>query len=429
MNKRLRALRARRETALSAAQSITDGLDDDADLTDEQRTEVDANITKARQIGEDIEREEALEAEARNAVVDDPTETVITGGDPQVLEDPRRGFRHFGEFSAALIRAASPGHRVIDDRLVIGAAAPGSNFANEAVGEEGGYLVPPEFANTIREYSLEDDALLPLTSSDPVSGNSIRIPVDETTPWGTDGIRAYWEGEAGLSTNTKPKLEQRELRLRKLFGVVPVSDEMLEDSVFISSYLPRKLGQSIRYKTNDAIVNGAGTGVPQGFTASGALVTQAKEGPQSADTINANNVAKMYARNISPTAAVWLINPDSFNQLVVMSISNQPVWLPPSGMAGAPNGTLLGRPVLMSEHCQTLGDAGDIYFAALSWYQTITKGRGIDFATSMHLWFDYDMTAFRAIFRVDGQSIVRAAVTPPNSAVTRSPFVRLAARA
>lgn len=429
MNKRLRALHARREKALSAARAITDGLDDETDLTDEQRAEVDASLATARQVGEDINREEAIEAAAHELPVSGAESApLITGGEPRVLDDPKRGWNSFGEFSIALIRAGNPGHRTIDDRLVVGAAAPGSNYANESVGEEGGYLVPPEFANSIREYSLEEDALLPLTSSDPVSGNSMRIPVDETTPWGTDGIRAYWEGEAGLSTNTKPKLEQRELRLRKLFGIVPVTDEMLEDSVFVSSYLPRKLGQSIRYKTNDAIVNGAGSGVPQGFVNSGALVTQAKVGSQAADTIVAGNIASMYSRNISPTNGVWLINPDSYAQLPLMTIGDQPVWLPPSGIQGAPNGLLMGRPVLMSEHCKTLGDAGDIYFVALNWYQTITKGRGIDFATSMHLWFDYDMTAFRATFRVDGQSVVRSAVTPPNSAVTRSPFVQLAAR-
>ena len=427
MNKRLRALFARREAELSAARAITDGLEDDSDLTDEQRADVDAHIAKSRQIGEDIKREEALEAEALTAPTVDPALTRISGGDPQLLQDPKRGFDHFGEYAVALLRAGNPGHRVIDERLVIGAAP--TTYGNEAVGEEGGYLVPPDFANSIREYSLEDDALLPLTQSDPVSGNAIKIPVDVTTPWGTDGIRAYWEGEAAQATPTKPAIEQRELRLRKLFGLVPVTDEMLEDSIFMASYLPRKLGVSIRYKTNDAIVNGQGSGVPQGFINSGAIVEQAKEGSQAADTINANNISKMYARNLSPTTAVWLINPDSFNQLPVMTIGDQPVWLPPTGLSGAPNGVLLGRPVMMSEHCQTLGDAGDIYFAALNWYQTITKGRGIDFATSMHLWFDYDMTAFRAVFRVDGQSIVRAAVTPPNSSVTRSPFVRLAARA
>lgn len=430
MNKRLRALHARRETALSAAHAITDSLADDDDLTDEQRVEVDAHLASSRQIGEDIKREEELEAaaEAGSALEIPRANPHINGGEPQIVNDPKRGWGHFGQFAQALIRAANPGgNRVIDERLTIGAAP--TSYGNESVGEEGGYLVPPEFAGRVQSYSLQDDALLPLTQSDPVSGNAIRLPVDETTPWGTDGIRAYWEGEAAQATQTKPKLESRELRLRKLFGLVPITDELFEDAMFLASWLPRKLGDSIRYKTNDAIVNGAGSGVPQGFVNSGALVTQAKEGSQTADTINAANVAKMYARNISPTNAVWLINPDSFAQLITMTVGDSPIWTPPNaGLQGAPNGFLLGRPLIMSENCQTLGDAGDIYFVALNWYQTITKGRGIDFASSMHLYFDYGVTAFRAVFRVDGQSVVRAAVTPPNSAVTRSPFVQLAAR-
>lgn len=426
-NTRIRALMARRESALKAAQAITDSLEDDDDLTDEQRAEVDAQLEAVRMLNADIEREEELAASAlKNPKAETPR---IEGGEPRIVEDPKRGFENVGEFATQVFRAAQPGHRSLDERLLIGAAAPGSSYANEAAGADGGFLVPPEFAATIKDYSLEGEALLPLTSNDTVSGNAMKIPVDETTPWGTNGIRAYWEGEAGLSTNTKPVLEQRELRLRKLFGLVPVSDELLADSAFMSSYLPRKLGQSIRYKVNDAIVNGAGSSTPQGFTNSGAVVEQAKESGQTADTIVAENIAKMYARNISPTTAVWLINPDSWPQIPLLSLGDHPIWTSPqAGFREAPNGMLLGRPVILSEQCQTLGDVGDIYFAAFDWYQTITKGQGIDFATSMHLWFDYDITAFRAIFRIDGASLIRAAITPPNSTVKRSPFVSLAAR-
>ena len=149
-----------------------------------------------------------------------------------------------------------------------------------------------------------------------------------------------------------------------------------------------------------------------------------------ADTINANNVAKMYSRCTNPSSAVWLINPDAFNQLIVMTISNQPIWTPINeGMKSSPGGVLMGRPVLLSEACQTLGDAGDIYISDLSSYAVIQKRQGARIDTSMHLWFDYDMTAFRLTFRIDGMSLMRNPVTPPNSAVTRSPFVRLAARA
>ena len=46
----------------------------------------------------------------------------------------------------------------------------------------------------------------------------------------------------------------------------------------------------------------------------------------------------------------------------------------------------------------------------------------------MHLWFDQDLMAFRLIFRMDGQPAMAAAITPPNSSVTRSHFVALQAR-
>lgn len=430
MTKRLRALLDKRAKLIEQAEGIT--AEDDEDLTDEQREELDTVLASIQTTNGDIEREQARMEVMRQAEpeVDPDDSPTIEGGEPQILKDPKRGFAHFGEYATAVYRASNRSAQVVDERLQIMAAVPGSSYANEAAGADGGFTVPPEFASTVKEYSLEGDALTPFTSNDMVSGNTMKIPVDETTPWGTNGIRAYWEAEAALSTNTKPVLEQREWRLRKLFGLVPVSDELLEDSAFMASYLPRKLGVSIRYKVNDSIVNGNGANIPQGFINSGAIVEQAKETSQTADTIVAANVAKMYARNISPTTAIWLINPDAFPQIPLMTIGDQPIWTPPTeGMKRAPNGLLLGRPLLMSEHCQTVGDAGDIYFTALDWYQTISKARGIDFATSMHLWFDYDMTAFRAVFRFDGASLVRAAITPPNSSVTRSPFVRLAARA
>jgi hypothetical protein len=62
------------------------------------------------------------------------------------------------------------------------------------------------------------------------------------------------------------------------------------------------------------------------------------------------------------------------------------------------------------------------------YYRTITKADGIQMATSLHLYFDADATAFRATFRVDGQSKIAASITPANGSKNLSPFVQLAAR-
>jgi hypothetical protein len=61
--------------------------------------------------------------------------------------DPRRGFGSLGEFMQAVYQADKPGQSP-DSRLLIGgigAAAP-SNYSNEASGQDGGFLVPPQFS-------------------------------------------------------------------------------------------------------------------------------------------------------------------------------------------------------------------------------------------------------------------------------------------
>jgi HK97 family phage major capsid protein len=96
--------------------------------------------------------------------------------------------------------------------------------------------------------------------------------------------------------------------------------------------------------------------------------------------------------------------------------------------AGAPFGTILGRPVIPCEQCATLGTEGDVFFADLGWYATATKG-GVNQAMSIHLRFDYGEVAFRYDFRVDGQPWLNSTITPANGTATQSPFITFAVRA
>ena len=56
-------------------------------------------------------------------------------------------------------------------------------------------------------------------------------------------------------------------------------------------------------------------------------------------------------------------------------------------------------------------------------------GGGMRTDVSLHLYFDADASAFRFIFRLGGQSKMSGTIDPPNSSITRSPFVTLASRA
>jgi len=118
--------------------------------------------------------------------------------------------------------------------------------------------------------------------------------------------------------------------------------------------------------------------------------------------------------------------------LFTLTLGNYPIYLPVGinvgGIQVSPYGSLLGRPVFVSQHANTFSGQGDVLLADLSYYQTITKAGGMQTATSMHLYFDADLTAFRTTFRMDGQSKLAAPISPAKGSASLSPFVQLGAR-
>ena len=104
-----------------------------------------------------------------------------------------------------------------------------------------------------------------------------------------------------------------------------------------------------------------------------------------------------------------------------------PLFVPAGGMASAPNGTLLGRPIVPIEQAGAVGAKGDILFADLSQYRWIDKS-GINAQTSIHVRFLYEETAFRFTYRAGGKSIWKNALPAYKGSTSRSPFVTLAAR-
>lgn len=430
MSKNLRELQARKAKHVAAMRAISDKATAEArDLTDDEVASFDAEKGSAERVAAAITREQDLIEQERNAGIVLSDQANIGNVADRLEADPRRGFASFGEFAAA-VRAGGQRNGAVDHRLTIGAAAPGT-YANEASGADGGYLIPPEFSTDIFNLSLTDDALLPMTDNVDVRGNGMVFPKDETTPWGTDGVRAFWQSEASVANATKPKFSTSALRLHKLMALVPVTDELMEDSSALNSYLPNLVARSIRWKTNEAILLGDGAGKPLGLFSSSAAVVVAKESGQATGTIALNNITKMIAR-LPPGSfpkANWLITPDALPALFGLTLGNYPIYLPISqGAQGSPYGTLMGRPIMVSQHASAFSAQGDIELVDMSYYRTITKAGGIKTDTSMHLYFDADATAFRAIFRVDGQPKIVNPIAQAKGSNTLSPFIQLGAR-
>ena len=432
MSAKIRNLQARKADQIKSARALTDKVSAESrDFTTEEQTQFDGYTAQISSLNAQIEREQLLASEEAGmsaaGFVEIPAAATVNVTE-NVANDPRRGFRSLGEFAQAVRSGSAPGTRP-DQRL---AATPGV-AGNESSGADGGFAVPPEFSREIFRLSLGEASLIPMTDNTNVGGNSMVFPKDETTPWGTDGIRAYWQAEATAANATKPKLGTSAMRLHKLMALVPLTDELLADTSALDSYLPSKVGDSIRWKSNESILFGTGSGQPQGLLNSGATVAVAKENNQAAATVNIQNLANMLSRLTAGSLgrSIWMINSTVIPQLFQLTLGNYPIFLPIGGVQGQGGSvfTLFGRPVLISEHASVLGSAGDITLLDMDYYRTITKAGGMETATSMHLYFDADATAFRTTFRLDGQSKISNPIAAAKGSVTKSPFIQLATRA
>jgi hypothetical protein len=147
---------------------------------------------------------------------------------------------------------------------------------------------------------------------------------------------------------------------------------------------------------------------------------------QPANSIYAENVLKMFSRMPAKNRAraVWVINQDVEPLLPQMSVKIKnvagtenvgglPVYVPPGGLTGAQYGTLLGRPIVMTESAAALSSLGDISLCDFNEYIAITKG-AVRAEQSMHFWFDQNLRAFRFILRVGGQPWLSAAMARKN---------------
>lgn len=340
------------------------------------------------------------------------------------------GFSSLAEFSTA-VRNAAVGNG--DARLF--AAAPGNTQLNQGTAGEG-FLVPPDFSRAIWDVVFPGAGygydLMDYITSSPTEKNMVQLVKDETTPWSALGVQAVWRSEAAQLSASRISLNGAMVPLHELYAFVAATGELLEDSAQLNDRLTMKAGQAIRYQISKAIFQGTGNGQPLGFMNGPGTIVQAKESGQTNGTVVLNNVAKMFTRlpAMSLPKAIFLANIEVLPQLINLNIGTWPVWLPPnSGLAQAPGGTLLGRPLVFTEQALALGSPGDIMLLDPTGYFLTNKaGGGIEFATSIHLYFDQNVTAFRWLFRVGGQPFLTAPIQPANGTLTKGHFVTLAQR-
>lgn len=450
LQSRLGEIATRMEGLVSAAEASAAGV-----LTAEQETEYGSLKTEAADIKgklEAFQRTERVKAEtaALRTEMGTPVQS-ITGPAPVanagpnitrqhdcIQDDPKRGFSCLGEFA---LRVMDAGPNPANDRELMAQVAAGTGMS-AGVSQSGGVIVPPAFSTSLWDGArMKSNSLLSMTDQVSLDSSveSIEFPaINETSRadgsrWG--GIRGYWKSELTQMTESKPDLKNVVFSPQELYVLGYISDKLLRRAPQAATkILSDAMSDEIAFKVGDAVFEGDGLGKPRGFKVHPGTVSVPKETGQVAATILADNINKMYSR-LHPNwqdGACWFVNIDTLPALESMSAvvgtGGVPVYLPPGGLADAPNARLKGKPVYFLEYCSTLGTVGDIVYCNPKAYRTVSRGV-VDNASSMHLKFDYAQTAFRLIFEVDGQPMLNSAITPFKGTNTLSPFVTLATRA
>lgn len=377
-------------------------------LTPEQVEEVNTLTAEANQVNAKIDAKKKMEEVIANATASPAPKTAqaskprIEVGLPTRVNNGLNGFETIGEFFMAL---KEDPRGMQNENLKIMASQ------REKVGEDGGFLLPDQMLESIQKKIEGDESLLTRCRQLNTSGNRITIPVDENAPWdgSSSNFEAYWTGEEQSADESQKKIKEADIKLHKLQAKISVTDEMLEDAPLIESIIMADAPEVIMSKINTAIISGDGVNKPLGILNSGFGFAVAKEGGQAADSVVFNNLKKLYTHALPKAKrdGIFIHNVAVEEQLIGMQLGTDPsspsIYLPNNSIAGAPYGTLWGKPVFpMAGAMPQLGDAGDIMFVDLSYYYAAVKMGGINRKISVHALWDQDKTSYKFTFRVGG---------------------------
>lgn len=345
---------------------------------------------------------------------------------------PARAYRQaaLGEFLQAVYRANTG--QGVDPRLTYVSVAQG---ASSAVGPDGGFLLRPTMQDDLKLRMAAGkifSRISPIPLDDATDSLELNV-IDETSRINGSrhgGVRGYWLDEGEAATQSRPKFRKYHLRAKGLAALGYAPNNLLRNARALGAIMTTAFGDELRFRTEDAIVNGNAVGKPMGLLSGNCLISQAKETGQAAATVVYQNITKMWSRLLPDLRenAIWLFHSDVEPQLDELAIVAGTGALEPRFMRYGLDGVLQikGRPAMAVEYCATLGTVGDLILVALDDYGFIEVP--IEEASSMHVAFTTNEMAFRVTYYCDGEPYLRSAITPFKGNTTQSSVVALATR-
>lgn len=415
----LEALRKKHAEALASMQAIMDKVATEArGLTDDEKAAFDKLETEANSLADSITRASRFsDAQAQaNAVIPAASRSAALNHAP--ADPAKREFESFGEFAHAV--AFNPG----DQRLNWQNGLPNAEQRMDS-GSAGGFMVPKQFINTLRQADTQGSIIRPRATVIPADSSTpdaeVTMPAlnQSASTNSRGGVSVSWSGEGATGQETDLKFRDITLKPHEMTAIVPVTDKLLRNWAGCSALIEAKLREGVIAKEEQAFLLGDGVGKPLGVLKSGAVI---KISRATVNLIKYVDICNMLAKVKLGAGAIFMINQAVLPQLMQLTDPAGNLIWQASAREGIV-GTLLGYPVVFNEFCPALGLTGDISLLSLGDY-LIKDGAGPLLSASSHANFTSNRTLFKVVVGVDGQPWLTEPLPREDNSVY-SPFIVL----
>lgn len=256
------------------------------------------------------------------------------------IQNEERAASLIGEEEKQVDNAGAPEQRAARD-IVADMVRLRENRANENTVSGVGNIVPAEFSKDIIKKVTELCGIMQRISVVNSKGTYKQIVQNDSYK-----ITAGWTDEIAEIAASTAKFTTLEIGHHKLASLVKMSLELINQNEFdVVSEFTSQMTLDFAIKAESAIIKGDGSGKPYGLTTAGTAYQLA------APALTADDIVKIFhslKASYHPNAA-WIMSNDTLCKIRLLKDSTGQYLFHQNEMTGGYVGTVLGKPVLLSE--------------------------------------------------------------------------------
>ena len=410
LSEKIRNQIAEKTAQMQAMQELA--LNEDRDLTAEEKAQTDELLAQTKVLDTDLERSLKIEAKAKEILNVRPIGGAATGGAKDVI--PATVKRHgklkafksdfdayaSGQFLRATIGKNDVAAQWCKEHGIMNVHSTTTNSA-------GGYLVPEGFENAIINLREEYGVFRQNARVYPMTEPIVYVPRRQS------GFTAYYVGENSAGTESDASFSQVKLDAKKLMILTRLSQELSDDAIIqLADFVAQEMAYAFAVQEDQAGFLGDGTSTYGGILGlrnallAGSTVT-AIAGDNTFEELEfaffQNAVGKL-PRFPGIRPAWYVHNALYWNAMV--RLANAAGGNNIASVQAGPTGlSFMGYPVvLVNALPSALTDLASTvvgFFGDLAMTATLGSKAGISIVTDSSRYFEYDQIAVRCTQRYD----------------------------